>query len=174
MNNEEMETLTSVLQRLKHKHHFDIYDVEDIYQEGFIIGMKALAKYSIKLNISLENFLYVYIGSRLKNFKRDNSVRQDSRCNRCKRFDPNCKLCQVRDKTQTRKKNILKPLNIETCERPVDNCSELELEFQELRDKISNGLTTKERADYLKIRAGIYVQKARKEEIERLVWDIIT
>ena len=45
---------------------------EDIEQEAFIIGAKAIDDYDGR---SLENFLYVHLNNRLKNFKRDNYYR---------------------------------------------------------------------------------------------------
>lgn len=179
MKKNHFQTLDNVLLRLKKKYCFDIHDSDDIYQEGFIIGMTGITQYKISLGISLETFLYVYISSRLKNFQRDNSLRQDSRCNNCKEFNPECKQCQARDKTQQRKKNILNPISIDVVNTEGEKSFAssqnvaLEVEILELTKKINQALSPSERLDYLRIKEGAYVSRERRQEIERKVWEII-
>jgi DNA-directed RNA polymerase specialized sigma24 family protein len=59
-----------VVNRIAPKYTFNTYDVDDIKQEAFIICMDALERYDNKR--PLENFLSVHLSNRLKNFVRDN------------------------------------------------------------------------------------------------------
>ena len=70
---EVIETIQKVVRRVSYNFKFAFYDVEDIEQEAFIIGMEALDRYDEKR--PLENFLFVHIKNRLKNFNRDNYIR---------------------------------------------------------------------------------------------------
>ena len=72
---EVVDTITKVSERLSNKYTFAFYTAEDIRQEAFILGMEALERYDE--GKPLENFLFVHIGNRLKNFKRDNYFRHD-------------------------------------------------------------------------------------------------
>ena len=76
MSEEEVvSTINKVASRLAHKFTFAFYELEDIKQEAFIIAMEAMNRYDEKK--PLENFLFVHVANRLKNFKRDNYFRQD-------------------------------------------------------------------------------------------------
>ena len=68
-------TIMKVAKRLAPKYVFATYEVEDIEQEAFLIGIAGLAKYD--KSRPLENFMYIHINNRLKTFKRDNYYRQD-------------------------------------------------------------------------------------------------
>ena len=70
-----IDTITNVSRRLASKFTFAHYTEDDIAQEAFMIGMEALDRYDE--NRPLENFLFVHIRNRLKNFKRDNYIRYE-------------------------------------------------------------------------------------------------
>ena len=67
--------ITKIARRLAPKFTFASYDVEDIEQEAFLIGIAGLEKYDPTR--PLENFMYTHISNRLKTFKRDNYYRLD-------------------------------------------------------------------------------------------------
>ena len=65
-----VDQINVVVNRMAHKYTFHGYTVDDIKQEAFIICMEALNRYDgIR---PLENFLSVNLSNRLKNFIRDN------------------------------------------------------------------------------------------------------
>ena len=62
-------TITLVVERIAPKYTFPNFDVDDIKQEAFIICIEALERYDDKR--SLENFLSANLSNRLKNLVRD-------------------------------------------------------------------------------------------------------
>jgi len=179
VTDEVFAVLHNVLLRLRTKHVFDIFNKDDIYQEGFIIGMTAIPLYKLSLGINLETFLYVYINSRLKNLKRNKSLRQDSRCNQCRRYNPDCVQCQARDRTQNKKKNILNPIHLDAVNPEGESNlinridASVEAEVAELTTLVNNKLPVADRNDYLRMKEGAYVPKDRKLLVEAKVWEII-
>ena len=70
---EVVQVITKVAKKLAHKFVFASYDVDDIEQEAFLMGIEGLKRYDSSK--PLENFMYAHINNRLKNFKRDNHRR---------------------------------------------------------------------------------------------------
>lgn len=67
---ETMDIIDIVINRIAPKYIFNNYDIDDIKQEAFIICAEALSRYDNKR--PLENFLSVNLSNRLKNLIRDN------------------------------------------------------------------------------------------------------
>ena len=90
-----MQAFNFVVDKIAHKYVFTSFECEDIRQEAFLIAYSGLAHYD--KSRSLENFLYIHLSNRLKNFKRDNYYRYE-----------------VGDaqKMQNTKKSILEPIDI--------------------------------------------------------------
>ena len=65
-----LETMDLVINRIAPRYTFYGYAVNDIKQESYIICIEALERYDEKR--PLENFLSVNLSNRLKNFIRDN------------------------------------------------------------------------------------------------------
>jgi len=84
-----------VIDKIAHKYVFTSFECDDIRQEAFLIAYDGLKSYD--KGRSLENFLYIHLSNRLKNFKRDNYYRYE-----------------VGDaqKMQDTKKSILEPIDI--------------------------------------------------------------
>ena len=61
-----LDTISKVARKLAPKYVFASYDVDDIQQEAFLMGVEALDRYDT--DKPLENFLYTHINNRLKNF----------------------------------------------------------------------------------------------------------
>ena len=98
INKEEaLRVIMKVAKRLAPKYVFATYEVEDIEQEAFLIGIAGLEKYD--QNRPLENFMYTHINNRLKTFKRDNYYRLD--------------YGTAAQKIQDRKKSLLEPIHID-------------------------------------------------------------
>ena len=72
---EVISIITKVCKKLAPKYVFASYEVEDIEQEAFMMGVEGLHRYDT--DKPLENFMYTHINNRLKNFKRDNYYRFD-------------------------------------------------------------------------------------------------
>ena len=65
---EVVDTITLVVDRISPRYTFHGYQLDDIKQEAFILCMDALPRMTISC---LENFLSVHLSNRLKNFVRD-------------------------------------------------------------------------------------------------------
>ena len=98
INEEEaINIILKIAKRLAPKYVFATYEIEDIEQEAFLIGVAGLEKYD--QSRPLENFMYTHINNRLKTFKRDNYYRLD--------------YGSAAQKIQDRKKSLLEPIDID-------------------------------------------------------------
>lgn len=146
-----VDQINVVVNRISARYTFHGYEVEDIKQEAFIICMDALDRYDQKR--PLENFLAVHLSNRLKNFVRDNFY----------------------IKGEEEKKRIMKPSSLSnddlilTEELPYDN----KLDAKNLQNIVDHKLPSEYRADYLKIINDVYVPKKRREEIISLIKELL-
>ena len=154
---EVISTITKVARKLAPKYVFASYEVEDIEQEAFLMGVEGLKRYDTSK--PLENFMYTHINNRLKNFKRDNYYRFDY---------------GNAQKIQDRKKSILEPVDISALycvsidDETVDNAH-----LSEMLDLIDRTLPADLRSDYLKLRTNSPLPKGRKAIIIQAIEDII-
>lgn len=123
----------------------------------------------------LEAFLYLFLKSRLKNFKRNHSYRIDIKCVKCSTFNPECPGCAKKEHTQNKKKSLLQAIDIsnhtDTLLKHENN--DIEHDISVLMKKIDSVLSPDERLDYLRIKDEVYIPKKRKEEIIGKVKEII-
>ena len=162
---EVTETITKVVNRYAKKFKFSYHEIDDIKQEGFMIGMEALERYDASR--PLENFLAVHIKNRLKNFKRDNFFRYDEELEK--------NASSTKDLKKVQRNNVRKFLiypididsvrqdgekNMSTSDKFIDD-----VELKELMVLIDKNLQVTYRKDYLKMRDGVYVSKIRREEV---------
>lgn len=153
-----IEVITKVSKRLAPKYVFAGYEVDDIEQEAFLIGISGLAKYDPTR--PLENFMYTHINNRLKTFKRDNFYRMD--------------YGSSAQKIQDRKKNLLEPVSID-CLYGVCTTDEImgEAYIREMIDLIDQKLPSYLRRDYLKLQSNSPLPKGRKARIIEIIELII-
>lgn len=146
-----VDQINIVVNRISARYTFHGYEVEDIKQEAFIICMDALDRYDQKR--PLENFLAVHLSNRLKNFVRDNFY----------------------IKGEEEKKRILKPSSLSnedlilTDEPLYDN----DIDAKNIQKIIDHKLPSEYRADYLKLINDVYVPKKRREEIVALIKELL-
>ena len=153
-----IEVITRVSKRLAPKYVFAGYEVDDIEQEAFLIGISGLAKYDPTR--PLENFMYTHINNRLKTFKRDNFYRMD--------------YGSSAQKIQDRKKNLLEPVSIDGL-YGVCTTDEImgEAYIREMIDLIDQKLPSYLRRDYLKLQSNSPLPKGRKARIIEIIELII-
>jgi hypothetical protein len=119
--------------------------------------MEALERYDE--GKPLENFLFVHIGNRLKNFKRDNYFRHDE---------------GKAEKVQKRKRNLLEPANLEDFSvAKGDNDLTSKISDQEILQLVKKNIPASMRADFLRMCAGVTLPKARRLEIMSTVRRIV-
>ena len=159
MNEQEVvDTILKISKRLAPKYVFSGYDIEDIEQEAFLIGMKGLDKYDPSR--PLVNFMYTHVNNRLKTFKRDNYYRLD--------------YGSGAQKIQDQKKSLLEPLSIDSIYGICYADSIVsDLHINELLDLIDRKLPSSLRRDYLKLQCNAPLPKGRKAHIIEIIQKII-
>lgn len=146
-----IDQINIVVNRMSSRYTFHGYEVEDIKQEAFIICMDALERYDH--NRPLENFLAVHLSNRLKNFVRDNFY----------------------IKGEEEKKKVLKPSSLSnedlilTDEPVYDN----DIDAKSIQMIVDRKLPSEYRSDYLKIINDVYVPKKRREEIIAIIKELL-
>ena len=142
-------TIYKISSRLASKYTFPNYEVEDISQEAFIIGMEAMNRYDGVR--PLENFLSIHIKNRLKNFKRDNYYRPDH---------------GKAEKIQQGKKKLLDASSIDGVRNFIISSKVSDnLEVRELVDYIDLHLSANLRADYLRFINDQSLSKTKKNNL---------
>ena len=191
MTEEEVLNIIDVIvERLSHRFTFAYYEREDIKQEARILAIEGLDKY--KPDLPLENFLWVHIRNRLVNFKRDNYIRHDEPCltcpfkafikktSKCKLFDDR-NLCDLYSTWKTRnetKKNIISPISISVLVDDNENIPSddvgINLDYKELMDKIDRNIPVYIRSIWLQLRAGVKIHaedmRLLQEEVEKILY----
>jgi len=152
---ETIQTINKVINKTAPKYTFYGYTVDDIKQESFIICIDALQRYDEKR--PLENFLSVNLSNRLKNFIRDNHFIANSDDERIK---------------------VLQPAQLDYEENLLDekgkySIDETHFDYLYISTHIDRLLPAIMRMDYLKMIAGVYLPKARKEEITGKIMEIM-
>lgn len=146
---EVIDQINKVIDRISSKYTFYGYDVNDIKQESFIICIDALDRYDEKR--PLENFLSVHLSNRLKNFVRDNYSFSNNQ----------------------EKRKVSSPMQLSYEENVEHNGANNSLEFKDLDSIISERLPARYRSDYLKFINNVNMTKIKKEKIIALIKDIL-
>lgn len=148
-----IDQINVVVNRIAPKYTFSGYDVDDIKQEAFIICMDALDRYDNKR--PLENFLSVHLSNRLKNFIRDNYYTKD----------------------EEEKKRVLKPKSLSSEDFiPLSHYGmdqDDNIDAKQIQTILDKHLPASYRADYLKIINDVYVPKKRREEVIEVIKEIV-
>ena len=148
-------TITTVCDRISPRYTFYGYTIDDIKQEAFIICIEALNRYDGVR--PLENFLSVNLSNRLKTFMRDNYFTGSSSENRKKVFQP--AQLDYEDHIIDEK---------ETFGNSYDD-----LDMKQMVSVIDEHIPANIRMDYLKIINDIYVAKQRREEVIMIIQQIL-
>lgn len=172
-----LKVIEKIASSLSYRFRFGYYDQDDIKQEIFIMGLDALDRYDGRA--PLENFLAVHIRNRLKSLKRDKYHREGYVCSYCNGKSTDCQHCHRRMLKNSAKKYLVEPLDIcDISDESEPNMwhnsdTSLEVIIQEYVDLIDKYLNVSFRIDYLKMRAGAYVPKQRRIEVETEINRII-
>jgi hypothetical protein len=161
---------------------FGPYGVEDIEQEGYRIVLEVLDRGGYDSSRPFENFIYVHLKNRLINFRRDRYRRADAPCRRCHAGDfctgarepcPRYAAWAARNEA---KANLLRPMSFDPCCDEVHRQCPPAAEDATLRDalaKVDRELPVGLRESYLRMRAGVSLPKARRDEVEAAVRGIL-
>lgn len=145
---EVMDSIQIVVDRISPRYIFPGWDLQDVKQEAFIICMSALERY--QHGNPLENFLSVNLSNRLKNLIRDNHyVKGDAE----------------------EKKKIMMPGQLskeESTKFYYDN-ADAQMDITNLSKIIDKELPIKYRSNYLKMVNGVNVPKKEREELLQII-----
>lgn len=182
---EFLRVLDDISKRLGHKFKFGYHDFDDMKQQAAIFALEGLEKYD--RSRPLENFLWTHVRNRLFNYKRDNYQRPDKPCLTCPLYDPHCKKstnqcldfenktdCELYNAWEIRnnsKKNIMRPVNIESSEdygskyHTKGDIGDIVLS-QEIIKKLDENIPVSHRESYLKLKYG---EKINKSDLQKLI-----
>jgi len=152
MNEQQVvEQINIVVNRISPKYTFKGYEVEDIKQEAFMICMDALDRYDASR--PLENFLSVHLSNRLKNFVRDNFFVKDDED----------------------KKRVLAPKQLPHDDQILDRECNIDdkLDMGDIKIIIDRFLPVELRSDYLKFTSEAYIPKKRKLYLIEVIREIL-
>jgi len=152
---EVVDQITRVCDRIAPKYTFYGYTVDDIKQESFMICMDALKRYDESR--PLENFLSVNLSNRLKNFVRDNHFISTDNNERVK---------------------IAQPAQLDYENNIVDNSNSFttsydDIELKDISLLINEHIPSLMRMDYLRMISDVYITKQRREEIINTIFEIL-
>jgi DNA-directed RNA polymerase specialized sigma24 family protein len=153
--NEVVDKITAVVNRIAPKYAFYGYSVDDIKQEAFIICIEALNRYDPTR--PLENFLSVNLSNRMKTFVRDNYFTANTHENR---------------------KKLVQPAQLDFEDTLIDHQGKYsisydDLDIKEMSSVIDGSIPANMRLDYLKMLNDVYVCKQRREEIMDVIREIL-
>lgn len=182
-----LEIIEGVVNRLARKYVFGYYDIEDIKQEGRQMALKCLPKYDGVR--PLENFIYTHVHNRLFNLRRDEYERLNKPCHTCEFYDKFCKKSKnecaaFEDKMEcskwvqwitrnSTKKNLMSPTNIEdtTPEKNLTTTTDFleSLSNDEILNIIDREISIEVRPLFIKFKNNI---KLLKGEYKKLLEEI--
>lgn len=164
---------------------FGYFDLDDVKQEARVMAIEVLNKERYNPAMPLPPFLYTHLRNRLVNLRRNKLRRNDSPCDLCHKGSgcgPDGQQCD-RYK-QWKERNAAKAAIM--CAGDLDNVPDehekttrvnsdvlRETAVKELLTKIDQHLPVDLRASFLQMKAGVILPKARREQVEKAVRDIL-
>jgi hypothetical protein len=182
-----LEAVDNISKKLIYKFKFGYHEIDDMKQQAAMFALEGLENYDHKR--PLENFLWTHVRNRLFNFKRDNYYRPDNVCVGCPFFDPdykkssnqcakytnkdNCSIYSQWIERNNTKKNLMKPVDIETSEHQSENNLLDNISNNEILKIIEDNIHTKYRETYLKVKGGIKVTKNELVQLQKHIQSIL-
>ncbi len=181
---EVLDLINKIVKNLAYKFIFPPYEYEDVVQEGRIIGMEGLEKYSD--NYPLENFLRRHIKWRLCTFKRNNYMRLNKPClncpfqayikkgNICTKYNQkeDCELYKTWVEVTEKKKNINAPISMDY-EHYSEQDATNKLSNQEILGVIDKGVSVEIRPLWLQLKNGVKLSRNQMNQIKIEVENIL-
>lgn len=149
---ETINTITLVVDRIAPKYTFPNFDVDDIKQEAFIICIEALERYDNKR--SLENFLSANLSNRLKNFVRD-------------------KYGHAKD---IERKKVSSPASLSDVmanTHSYEEFNDVDIDNKDFMQRVEDKLPASLRESYLKFINGVKISKTKKIKLLTFIKDVL-
>lgn len=164
----------NVIKKIARKFTFNVYDVDDIHQEAFIIAAEGVFNFNPVYNVPLESFLYTHLYNRLINFKRNNYLRKENNCKECREINRLCVRCEQREKLNYTKKCILEPANLDSLSHPTFiNDYDKKIDNAIILEEIIKRLPSNMVEDFYKIRDGVRINNKKKKRIIEIIEEIM-
>lgn len=148
---EVMDKIQVIINRIAPKYTFYGYSVDDVKQEAFIICVDGLERY--EEGYPLENFLSSHLSNRLKNVIRDNHFNKG-------------------DDEEKKKIKMPGQLSNESETHYYETFMLDSLDIKDLVNIINEQLPYMYRANYLKMINGVHVPKKDREELTTVIQTI--
>jgi hypothetical protein len=178
---EFLQILDNIANRLAAKFKFGYHEIEDLKQQAKVFALEGVSRYNPETG-PLENFLWTHVRNRLFNFKRDNYFRPNSPCDAC-----DCETCDPEEcstyknwvSSTTTRCNLMRPIPIYNVD--MDDEQNMYYHKDVLRDidrKVVFKLLDKHipldlRRDYLRWKHGLAVSKPRRILIQQVAQQIL-
>jgi len=171
--------IEKIANSLCYKFKFGYHGVEDMKQQATLFALQGLENYDESR--PLESFLWTHVRNRLHNFKRDNYHRTDKPCLGCPSYNTGCRSecsefedkanCELFHAWATRnanKMNLMSPVNLADMQNEEnevmahdDDLNEF-ISQREFMQLIDENIPMEFRKDYLRLKNGIKLPKARR------------
>lgn len=168
---------------------FGYFDVDDIKQQARIYAMEALPKYDGERDLA--NFLFIHVRNRLLNLQRDKLRRNDPPClschegRPCSRSDDGlsgspvvCRRYGEWFRRNAAKAGLMQPsgwtdaLASQHTDRSQKSASE-QVARQELLQRLDTDLPASLRSDYMRMKEGASLPRARREAVLRAAREVL-
>lgn len=175
---EVLEAIERAVGALSPSFVFGAYGLDDIKQQARLFALEALPRYDPQR--PLFNFLCKHVRNRLINLKRDKHRRNDPPCLPCHHGSPcegraYCKKYEAWLHRNNAKANLSRPVGLDSVseERGRESTVHQDAELSEMLRLIDEKLPVSLRADYLRMREGVSVSRARRDAVTEAVRGII-
>lgn len=183
------EAVVAIINRVASYHaatfSFGSYVRDDIYQESWLICLNALEVGQYDPARPLENYLHACVSKRLLNLYRNQVRRNDPPCKAC-HMEANCNdaepgnICEAYSAWRTR--NDAKASLAQAADPEDDRPSKIAVEpnyaekanVSDMVSRVDRELPPHLRSDYLRMRAGETIPKARRRKVEDAVRQILS
>ena len=188
---EILEIIERVVNVLANKFTFGVYDLADIKQHGRLKALEAINSGKYKEGLPIDKFIYTHVRNRYMNLKRDKYSRNEPPCLKCpfrnltltsgcSEFNNknNCELFAKWDKNNSAKKSLARPGDLTVNDDgeisiPSNHNVSDDAAHAELMRLIDQKLPMNMRNDWLRLKAGVKLNKDRTNEIYETVREII-
>ena len=178
---EVIDIIDGIANRLCYKFKFGYHSPDDMKQQARLFAWEGLEKYDGKR--PLENFLWTHVRNRLYNFKRNNYSRLEKPCDTCEFFikkkctafedQEECNLYKGWLDRNNAKKNLMHSVSVEYDQKDKDMPSLSTLFAKEVLDLLDEELHVRFREDWIRFINNLKLGKNRREKLLAAIMEIL-
>ena len=170
---EVLDVIDNIANRLCYKFKFGYHSPEDMKQQARLFAWEGLEKYDNKR--PLENFLWTHVRNRLYNFKRNNYSRLEKPCDTCEFYiskkctafvdQEECHLYKGWLDRNNAKKNLMHSVSVEFDQKEHEHSAIGTLFAKEVSELLDEELHVRFREDWIRLLNNLRLNKIRKDRI---------